>query len=144
MKTTTTLNAKKLLREIASTEEFHVETAKLQFAIELKRVMERDGLSNAELADRLGVSRPMVSKVLKGDANLTIETMVRVAKCLNGQLYLKILRDGCDARLFEIAKGAEHRVLKRRAGFGVASHGRAVTWDSMPEQVRNEAKPVAA
>lgn len=86
---------------------YNVEAAKLDFAMDLRRAMERSEISSAQLAERLGVSRPMVSKLLSGDSNVTIETMVKATRRVNGTLLIKIVRDGCRGRFFEIAQ-AEH------------------------------------
>lgn len=107
--------ARKVFDDLRSSDEFHIEAAKLEFALELKRVMDREEVSKAELASRLNVSAPMVSKLLRGDANLTIETMVKVARRLSGQLFLKIARDGCSARMFELAKTSRAAEIKSRA-----------------------------
>lgn len=101
------VNAAEFFRNLEESDEFHVESAKLEFALELKRLMERENLSNSELAERLGVSRPMISKLLRGDANLTIETMVRSARKVGGSLFIRIVRDGVSARLFELARCGE-------------------------------------
>lgn len=91
-------------RELESSEEFHNEGAKLEFALELKRMMEEAAIKSADLAARLKVSAPMISKLLRGDTNVTIETMVKASRAVGGRLFLKIARDGCDARFIEVAR----------------------------------------
>lgn len=103
------VSAAEFFRTLESTDEYHFESAKLEFALELKRAMEREGLNNAQLADRLEVSRPMVTKLLRGDANVTIETMVKVARRLGGKLFIRLVRDGSSARFFEVARNAMAR-----------------------------------
>lgn len=104
-------------RDIVDSEEFHFEGAKLEFALELQRVMEREKVKKSELAERLGVTAPMVSKLLRGDANVTIETMVKLSRSLGGKLFLKIVREGCTARLFELAQTEPQRVAAHRVTF---------------------------
>lgn len=104
------------IEEIRKSVEFDQETAKLEFALELKRVMERESISNAELAERLGVSRPMVSKLLRGDANMTIETMVKACRSVGSKLFVKIVRRDCHARLFELVQTEKSRAIESRAG----------------------------
>jgi transcriptional regulator with XRE-family HTH domain len=103
------INAAEFFRSLEDSDEFHFESAKLEFAMELKRAMEREGLNNAQLAERLGVSRPMVTKLLRGDANVTIETMVKAARRLGGKLFIRLVRDGSSARFFEVARSAMAR-----------------------------------
>jgi len=66
------------------------ETAKLEFASDLHMLMERQGINQKKLANRLGKSEPYVSKVLRGDCNLTIETMVSFAYECTGRLHFKV------------------------------------------------------
>lgn len=48
-------------------------------------------LSRAELAERLGVSRPRVTQILAGDDNLTLRTLVAVAQALGARLGVQLL-----------------------------------------------------
>lgn len=70
--------------------ELDVEGAKLDFALGLARVMEIGNINKAALAKLLGVSKPMVTRILRGDTNLTIDTMVRAARAAGGRLHLHV------------------------------------------------------
>lgn len=54
------------------------------------RLMEEKKISRAELARRLGTSRAYVTKLLDGNANFTLATMVKLAMALDGALHLHI------------------------------------------------------
>jgi transcriptional regulator with XRE-family HTH domain len=54
------------------------------------RLMEEKQISRAELARRLGTSRAYVTKLLDGNANFTLATMVKLAMALDGALHLHI------------------------------------------------------
>lgn len=140
-----------ILKKIRRSDQYFVQKAKLEFALELKRVMDRLEVSNSEMADRLGVSRPMVTKLLRGDANLTIETMVKLCRRIEGNLYIRIVRNGCSAQLFEIVKAANLRSHAPTAGAAVkGSHlGMANSWyvaanDTQQPEGSDENQPVAA
>lgn len=63
---------------------FEVEELKLAFTESvLLRMEEMDGLSGSELAERLGTSKPYVSRLLKGTSNFTFETLVKLARALD-------------------------------------------------------------
>lgn len=51
--------------------------------------MQALGLSRAELAERLGISRPRVTQILAGDDNLTLRTLVAVAQALGTRLGIQ-------------------------------------------------------
>ena len=46
--------------------------------------MQENKISRVELAKRLGSSPAYITKVLRGDINFTVETMVRLAKAVGG------------------------------------------------------------
>ena len=49
----------------------------------------KKGLTQAALADKIGVSQQYVSKVLKGQENLSLETLSKIERCLNLQIIAK-------------------------------------------------------
>lgn len=65
------------------TPEYQVEELSLAFTESvLLRMEELGDMSGAELAERMGSSKPYVSKLLKGKSNFTIETLVKLARSL--------------------------------------------------------------
>lgn len=137
------LNSVSAFEEIESSEVYQIEAAKIDFALELKRLMDQRGLNNAGFAELLGVSRPMVSKLLSGDTNVTVETMAKAAHRLGSRLFIKFVRRGCDARLFEVVSTREHarrsNVAKPESGPG------SEYWDIPANDVmRNEIQSAAA
>lgn len=91
---------KQLIAEAFASGEMDVEGAKVDFAMGLARVMEARDISKAKLAHELGVSKPLVTRILRGDANLTIQTMVRAARAAGGKLHLHVAPDGQDVQWF--------------------------------------------
>jgi transcriptional regulator with XRE-family HTH domain len=79
-----------LFRKAEQSPEFWVETAIIDFTEELTRAMQRGGVSRADLARRLKTSPAYVTKVLRGEANFTMKTMVRLAQALGCELYFKL------------------------------------------------------
>lgn len=66
------------------------EVAKLDFAFGLNEVMNANHLSRADLARALQTSPAYVTKVLGGNCNFTIATMVDLARAAGGELILKV------------------------------------------------------
>ena len=69
---------------------YWTEKAILDFSIELYRLLQKRGLSKKEFAERINKSQAYVTKVFRGDANFTIETMVRLVRALDGELNLHV------------------------------------------------------
>jgi transcriptional regulator with XRE-family HTH domain len=49
------------------------------------------GLSYADLAKKIGTSAAYITKVFRGDANLTIESMVKLSRATGGKVDLRII-----------------------------------------------------
>lgn len=53
------------------------------FAINVRQSLEEQGLTVQELADRCGVLRPNLSRMLHHPKNVTLETMCKIADALD-------------------------------------------------------------
>jgi transcriptional regulator with XRE-family HTH domain len=78
------------VRSIKDDPEYLAEEVKLSFAEELCRLMEERGVTRAQLAKRIGVSRAYITRILGTDYNLTAETMVKVAQALGARVSLHL------------------------------------------------------
>ena len=95
---------KEFFEDVENSIDYKVEGAKIDFSLELQRFMEQSGMKKVDLAARLGVSRPMITKLLRGDSNVTIETMVRACDAVGGKFFVKIVRQTCTPRMLEVVK----------------------------------------
>ena len=73
---------KRLLRQ----EEFILEVA-----IAICEAMEREGVTKAELARRLGKTKGFVSQILAGGRNLTLRTVADVTDALGHKINIQVL-----------------------------------------------------
>jgi transcriptional regulator with XRE-family HTH domain len=94
--------------------EFLLEVVKLAFAEELCRLLEEQGVSRSQLAERLGTSRAYVTRILRTDYNLTAETMVKVALALDARVVLSLQsRQTAPATAVAAPARAVHRRIRR-------------------------------
>jgi ribosome-binding protein aMBF1 (putative translation factor) len=70
---------------------YWVESAKLDFSIEMENRRKRAVLSYADIAAKIGSSAAYITKVFKGDVNFTIESMVKLSRSTGGKLHIKIV-----------------------------------------------------
>lgn len=101
-----------LMQQALESGDLDVEGAKLDFAIALARQLERAGLSKAEFARRFGASKPLVTRILRGDSNLTIETMVRAAIAAGARLHLHVAPVEQEVRWFQLYRTAPVPVIQ--------------------------------
>lgn len=68
--------------------------------------MKEEGLNQSQLADILGVSAPYICKLLAGNQNLTLNTMVQYARKLGRVLNLELVKasENRKAREYSIRK----------------------------------------
>lgn len=97
---------KKLLSDAKNRDSYWVESAKLQFSIELNRLFQACGISQKQLAEKLDTSPAYITKVFRGDANFTIETMTKLARAVDGELHIHISHRKSKARWFDVLQSA--------------------------------------
>ena len=67
--------------------EGEVEFRKLIVVEELLQFMKREGINRSELASRMEVPPSRITKMLSGDSNLTIDTLVRAGRAVGADLH---------------------------------------------------------
>lgn len=80
-----------MFRRAERSESFRAEKIKIEIAEQICLAMERQQVSRAELARRLGKSRAYISRVLQGSANFTLESLSRISSALSCRLELQFL-----------------------------------------------------
>lgn len=71
-------------------ESYWVEAALYDFTETVCGLLEDSGMTRTELAQKLGVTSAYITKLLRGDANVTIKTMVRLARVFGRQLQIAL------------------------------------------------------
>jgi transcriptional regulator with XRE-family HTH domain len=80
---------------------YWVEKTKLDFAIKLDKQRKQSSLSLAAIARKIGKSAAYITKVFRGDSNLTIESMVKLARATGGTLSIQIVDEVTVARRWD-------------------------------------------
>ncbi|HEX6865074.1 MAG TPA: helix-turn-helix transcriptional regulator [Thermoanaerobaculia bacterium] len=95
------MSFKDLIQDAKSRDDYWIEDAILQFTMRLHEQMQKQGISKTELASRIGASQPYITRILKGRDNLTIATMVKLARAVG--LKVQISLEETDPRAEEKA-----------------------------------------
>lgn len=72
-------------------DEFWSSQAKLDFSVELENQRRGSGMTYADIARKLGTSPAYISKVFRGDTNLTIDTMVKLSRAVGGKIRINVI-----------------------------------------------------
>jgi transcriptional regulator with XRE-family HTH domain len=75
-----------------------VEFRKLIVVEELLQFMKREGINRSELAIRMEVPPSRITKMLSGDSNLTIDTLVRAGRAVGADLHQTFAPEGKKVR----------------------------------------------
>lgn len=67
------------------------EELKLNFAKEIDDAIISSGLKRFEIANRIGTSPAWITKILRGDANPTLETMQKLANAVGCNLHISVV-----------------------------------------------------
>lgn len=98
-----------------------VENARTRVARRIVELMLERDVSQAELARRLGKSRPYVCKLLAGEENLTIETLCKIARALDCEYdpaagFQQDISPNLETRpLLPARNGSAHNGARRRS-----------------------------
>lgn len=92
---------RELFREAEKSLEYNVEGSIMDFTEDLCRVMAEKNVSRAELARRIGTSPAYVTKILRGNSNFTLSSMVRVAMALESEVRIHLSPRGAMTHWFD-------------------------------------------
>lgn len=121
---------KALIAKARERDSYRAAKVTLDFTEDLVRLMEQRGVSNAELAKKIGSSPAYVTKVLRGDTNFTIETMVRFARVLDGELCVHVCRKEDHVRWIDVVHTRPQTVFAWVANKDVQMTSYAVNEDN--------------
>jgi len=80
-----------LLNRAKERETYWEESAKLQFAVELKTLLDQLNISQRDLAQRAGVSESQISQLLAGSKNLSLKSMLKYTLAVGHIVKLSIV-----------------------------------------------------
>lgn len=93
---------------------YWVEKTKLDFAMSLENQRRVSGMTYAALAKKIATSAAYITKVFRGESNLTIESMVKLARATGGRLNIEVV----DASTQPMIWNATHRPQRDRGDDG--------------------------
>lgn len=69
-------------------EEYEKKRLKLDLGREVIELRKAKGITQEELAKLVGTRRPNISRIERGEQNVSIETMYKLVKALDGELFI--------------------------------------------------------
>lgn len=84
---------KKFVQDAKDSDSYWVEKAKIDYSMALEKQRKSAGFSYADIAKKIASSAAYISKVFRGDSNLTIETMVKLARAVGGRVDIRVVSE---------------------------------------------------
>lgn len=97
-----------LLERADSTDAYQVDRLKVEISERIYNVMNEQGVSNAELARRLGKTRAYVTKLLRGTTNFTLASLVRIGRALSCEVELELLPKAVQTKALAASKAVRN------------------------------------
>ncbi len=76
---------------------------------QISELMESVSINKTELAEKLGSSKAFVSKILRGDANMTLKTLTKIVFALGGEVNTKIISSHQEVQWLGYVKSQEKK-----------------------------------
>ena len=95
MKATKAPSHRTLMRPLLKNKRFRQKieagVQRLKVITQIVELREKLGLTQGELAERIGVSQPFIARLENDEAsNLSLETLVKIVEALNGEIEIRI------------------------------------------------------
>jgi len=79
---------KKELKDPEFKRGFELEKKKLEISLDIIELRKQKRISQAKLADKIGLKQSAIGRIETGEQNLTIETLQKIASALNKKLVV--------------------------------------------------------
>jgi len=83
---------------------YWAEAVKIEFAVALERQRRASGLSYSQIAEKIKTSAAYITKIFRGESNLTIESMVKLARSVDGCINIEIVDKTQATRKWDVAE----------------------------------------
>lgn len=94
-----------LFESVKTKDTYWTSKAILEFTSDLYELMKQRDKTKADMARVLKTSQAYMTKVFKGEANFTIDSMVRLTRALGGKVHIHVVADNVDVRWLDVIKG---------------------------------------
>jgi len=81
---------KELFKDAKKRDTYWVASTILDFTEGLHKMMEANGVTRSDLARRLGVSPAYITKILRGNVNFTVDSMVRLVRAIGAEVRIQV------------------------------------------------------
>jgi transcriptional regulator with XRE-family HTH domain len=103
------------LKTARKTHEYSAEGASIEFTNAMVTRMRETGVSRSQLARKINANPAYVSKILRGDTNFTLDTMVKIAGALDSEFLCHLQPAGAKSQWLDVYPTRANKPLSTRA-----------------------------
>lgn len=104
-----------LYTDVQRSPEYVAAGVQFEVAMATENLMNKQGISNTQLAEAVGCSKPYITKILRGDSNFTILSLAKIACALNSELKITIqYREPKDEVIKRAITAQAHTEIRKR------------------------------
>lgn len=97
-----------LIEWYSNIDSLRADEVKLDFAVQLAAAIDERKITRQEYSRLVGVSGARITKALRGDTNLTIDSMDKLASAVGRDIHIKLARKGSKIHFFEVISSREN------------------------------------
>ncbi len=87
----TTKTSDELMARLQATSQGETAHLSAVFLAQIYDQMQAQGVSSAQMAERLGSSRSYVTRLFRGSTNLSVQTMVKLAQAIDASIHIELV-----------------------------------------------------
>jgi|SRR5882724_3484893 len=119
------------LKAARETHEYRAEGASIEFTNAMLTRMCQVGVSRSKLAAKIGVNPAYISKILRGNTNFSLETMVKIGNALESQFRCHLQPVGVKSQWLDV-----YSTRTRKTSFRIADVPRNVIRPAQFQRVK--------
>jgi transcriptional regulator with XRE-family HTH domain len=123
-----------MMNRIKEAPEFRVDQIKFEITEEICKQMKANSITRTELAERLNSSKAYVTKMLRGNSNFTLESLVKIAEALGCELNVRMCPEGFKMPSLSVS----HRNKEADNQFAKFNKCRTVSFSAPEEPIEKE------
>ena len=104
-----------ILRKARQGQSYKREKIVLALTEEMITLMHQQGINKSALAERLGTSKPYITKIMSGSANFTLDSMIQIADALGSELSIHLTGKDCDTLWIDARKETASKTIKKNS-----------------------------
>jgi len=108
----------KIMKKARQSHAYKREKIVLSLTEEMIVLMEQQEINKSELAERLGKSKPYITKIMSGSANFTLDSLIQIADALDSEINVHLTHKNCETLWIDVHNESASKTLRKNSDPG--------------------------